>query len=52
LVPPRGRAADYWWTIPLALVTLIVVVPALIMLFFWFRSRRAYKAYLRSIAER
>jgi len=51
-VPPRGRAADYWWTIPLGLLTLVVFVPALIMLFFWFRNRRAYKAYLRSIAER
>ena len=51
-VPPKGRAAAYWWTIPLALVTLVVVVPGLIMLFFWFRSRRAYRAYQRSIAER
>jgi hypothetical protein len=47
-VPERGRAADYWWTIPVALLSLIVLVPGLIMLFIWYRNRRAYQAYMRS----
>jgi hypothetical protein len=51
-VPERGRARGLWWAVPLGLLSLIVVVPVLIALFYWYQNRRAYRAYIRSMSER
>lgn len=51
-VPPQGRARGLWWAVPLGLLSLIVLVPILIALFFWNQNRRAHREYLRSLAER
>jgi hypothetical protein len=51
-VPEQGRARGFWWAVPLGLLSLIVLVPVLIVLFFWYQNRRAQRAYLRSLSER
>lgn len=51
-VPPEGRARGFWWAVPLGLLSLIVLVPLVITLFFWYQNRRAYREYLRSTGER
>jgi hypothetical protein len=50
-VPPQGRARGLWWAVPLGLLSLIVLVPVLITLFFWYQNRRAQREYLRSLSE-
>ncbi len=50
--PEQGRLGGYWWALPLGLLSLIFVVPALIVFGVWYRNRRAHQAYLRSSAER
>jgi len=50
-VPPQGRARGLWWAVPLGLLSLIVLVPVLITLFFWYQNRRAQREYLRSTSE-
>ena len=51
-VPPQGRAKGLWWAVPIGLLSLIVIVPVLIVFFFWYQDRRARRAYLRSVSER
>jgi hypothetical protein len=51
-VPEKGRARGFWWAVPLGLLSLIVMVPVLIALFYWYQNRRAQREYLRSTTER
>jgi hypothetical protein len=47
-VDDRPRASKVWWAIPIGLLSLIVLVPLTIGLFFWFQNRRAMRAYDRT----
>lgn len=42
------KASRAWWALPLGILSLIVVLPISVGLFFWVRNRRAYTEYLRS----
>jgi hypothetical protein len=44
---PRPRVSGYWWALPIALLSLIVLLPATIWFLSWRRNRRAMAAYDR-----
>jgi len=46
-VTQATRTKGAWWTVPLALLGAIVVVPIAIFSVLWYRNRRAKAAYLR-----
>jgi hypothetical protein len=47
-VDDRPRASKAWWAIPIALLSLIVLVPLTFVLVIWYQNRRAMRAYDRA----
>jgi hypothetical protein len=48
--PPRASRA--WWALPIALLSLVIVIPLAVVLIYWIRNRRATRAYLDSVRGR
>jgi hypothetical protein len=47
--PYRPPQASHWWlALPIAVVSLFLIVPLTIGLVYWYRSRKATRAYLQS----
>jgi hypothetical protein len=49
-VPPvhNPQVHDYWWAVPVAVLSLAILLPILIGLGLWWRNRRIERDYLRS----
>src|SRR5919109_1972782 len=46
--PEPPRASGAWWAIPVALLSLIVLLPLVITLGFWYQNRKAEREYARA----
>ena len=51
--PYRPPQASRWWlALPIAILSLIVIVPLTLGLVYWYRNRKATRAYLDSVRSR
>ena len=51
--PYRPPQASQWWlALPIAILSLIVIVPLTLGLVYWYRNRKATRAYLDSVRSR
>jgi hypothetical protein len=46
-----ARASRGWWAIPIGVLSLILLVPATIVLVYWRQGRKAEREYLRSMRD-
>ena len=44
--PPQ--ASHWWFAVPIAVLSLVVLIPLTFGLVYWYRSRKATRAYLES----